>query len=156
MRDAFLWLPTSAMLVFLAGIGCRIGGPRSALVCLAFSLPIALSGWWDRAMITVYTVFVSVSLALAVGIPLGLINAARPRRAERFLLVCDTLQSFPSLIYLIPVILLFGVNDVAVVTAVMVFATVLIIHHTIEDLRCIPPDIVESAQMSRVSAAQLL
>lgn len=156
VRDAFLWLPVSAVLLLLAGVGYRIGGPRSALICLAFILPIAMSGWWDRAMITVYTVVVAVTLSLVIGVPLGLLGATRPERARRFLLVCDTLQTFPSFIYLIPVVMLFGVNDVAVVAAVMVFATVPIIRYTIEGLRNIPPEIVESAQMSGASPAQLL
>jgi glycine betaine/proline transport system permease protein len=77
LRDGFLWLPTAAVLLALAGAGWAVGGARSALVCLAFALPIALSGWWDRAMITAYTVFVSVVLALLVGVPLGLLGAAR-------------------------------------------------------------------------------
>jgi glycine betaine/proline transport system permease protein len=156
LRDAFLWLPTSAVLLALVGVGWRVGGPRSALVCLAFALPIALSGWWDRAMITTYTVFVSVSLALVIGVPLGLLGATSETRARRFLLVCDTAQTFPSFIYLIPVVMLFGVNDVAVVAAVMVFATVPIVRYTIEGLRSIPPEIVESAQMSGASPGQLL
>ncbi|NTT85294.1 ABC transporter permease [Tabrizicola fusiformis] len=156
LRDGFLWLPVSAVLVFLAGIGWAVGGPRSALICLAFFLPIALSGWWDRAMITVYTVFVAVTLALLIGVPLGLLGAARPGRARRFLLICDTLQTFPSFIYLIPVVMLFGVNDVAVIAAVMVFATVPIIRYTIEGLRSIPPEIVESAQMSGAGPGQIL
>ena len=156
VRDAFLWLPTSAVLVFLAGVGWRIGGARSALICLAFFLPIALSGWWDRAMITVYTVTVAVTLALIIGVPLGLFGAGNPLRAGRFLLVCDTLQTFPSFIYLIPVVMLFGVNDVAVVAAVVVFATVPIIRYTIEGLRNIPPEIVESAEMSGGTKAQIL
>lgn len=156
VRDAFLWLPTSAVLVLLAGIGWRIGGARSALICLAFILPIALSGWWDRAMITVYTVTVSVALALIIGVPLGIFGASKPVRAQRFLLICDTLQTFPSFIYLIPVVMLFGVNDVAVIAAVMVFATVPIIRYTIEGLRGIPPEIVESAEMSGSTNGQIL
>jgi glycine betaine/proline transport system permease protein len=156
LRDFFLWLPTSAVLLGLAGVGWRVGGPRSAVVCLAFVLPIALSGWWDRAMITTYTVFVSVALALIIGVPLGLIGAANEARARRVLLVCDTAQTFPSFIYLIPVIMLFGVNDVAVIAAVMVFATVPIVRYTVEGLRSIPPEIVESAQMSGASSGQLL
>lgn len=156
LRDAFLWLPTTAVLLALAGIGWRVGGLRSALVCLAFALPIALSGWWDRAMITVYTVFVSVALALILGVPLGLLGAVNEARSRRFLLVCDTFQTFPSFIYLIPVIMLFGVNDVAVIAAVVVFATVPIVRYTIEGLRGIPPEIVESAQMSGASPMQLL
>jgi len=156
LRDGVLALPVLAVLTFLAAVGWRVGGQRSALVCLAFFLPIALSGWWDRAMITVYMVVVSVALALAVGIPLGIHGAAHPRRAERALLVCDTLQTFPSFIYLIPVIMLFGVNDVAVVAAVMVFATVPILRYTIEGLRNVPPEVIEAAQMSGASRRQLL
>ncbi|MBC2834555.1 ABC transporter permease [Paragemmobacter straminiformis] len=156
LRDAFLWLPASAVLVFVAGIGWRVGGRRSALVCLAFALPIALSGWWDRAMITVYMVTVSVTLALLIGLPLGLIAAARPKRAARMLLVCDTLQTFPSFIYLIPVIMLFGVNDVAVIAAVVVFATVPILRYTVEGLRSVPPELVEAALMSGANPRQML
>lgn len=156
LRDGFLFLPVSAVLVLLAGVGWWIGGWRSALVCLAFILPIALSGWWDRAMITVYTVTVSVALALLIGIPAGLWGAARPARAERFLMVCDTLQTFPSFIYLIPVVMLFGVNDVAVVAAVVVFATVPIIRYTIEGLRSVPPETIEAAEMSGASPGQVL
>ncbi|WP_395541154.1 ABC transporter permease [Neotabrizicola sp. sgz301269] len=156
LRSAFLWLPTSAVLLALAGIGWWHGGWRSALVCLAFVLPIALSGWWDRAMITVYTVVFSVLLAFLIGVPLGLIGAANEARARRFLLACDTVQTFPSFIYLIPVIMLFGVNDVAVVAAVIVVASVPIVRYTIEGLRGVPPEIVEAAQMSGASPAQLL
>ena len=53
LRNAFLWFPVVSVLALLAAIGWRTGGARSALVCLAFFVPIALSGWWDRAMITV-------------------------------------------------------------------------------------------------------
>jgi glycine betaine/proline transport system permease protein len=81
-------------------------------------------------------------------VPLGIFGAARPERAARVLLVCDTLQTFPSFIYLIPVIMLFGVNDVAVVAAVMVFATVPIVRYTIEGLRNVPPEMIEAAEMS--------
>lgn len=156
LRDAFLAVPVLAVLTFLAAVGWRVGGQRSALVCLAFFLPIALSGWWDRAMITVYMLAVSVALALAVGLPLGIFGAARPARATKVLLICDTLQTFPSFIYLIPVIMLFGVNDVAVVAAVMVFATVPIVRYTIEGLRNVPAEVVEAAEMSGANRRQLL
>lgn len=156
LRDGFLWLPTTAVLTFVAAIGWRVGGRRSALVCLGFALPIALSGWWDRAMITVYMVAVSVVLALLIGVPLGLAAAARPKRAARMLLVCDTLQTFPSFIYLIPVIMLFGVNDVAVIAAVVVFATVPIVRYTVEGLRSVPPELVEAALMSGANPRQML
>ena len=70
--------------------------------------------------------------------------------------LCDTMQTFPSFIYLIPVIMLFGVNDVAVIAAVVVFATVPILRYTIEGLRGVPPELVEAAEMSGASRGQML
>ena len=156
LRNAFLWFPVVSVLALLAAIGWRTGGARSALVCLAFFVPIALSGWWDRAMITVYMVLAAVALALLVGLPIGILSARRPERAERALLICDTLQTFPSFIYLIPVIMLFGVNDVAVIAAITVFATVPIVRYMIEGLRNVPPETIEAAAMSGASERQLL
>lgn len=156
LRDAFLWFPVVSVLALLAAIGWRTGGARSALVCLAFFVPIALSGWWDRAMITVYMVLAAVTLALLVGLPIGILSARRPERAERALFICDTLQTFPSFIYLIPVIMLFGVNDVAVIAAITVFAAVPIVRYMIEGLRNVPPETIEAAAMSGASERQQL
>ena len=156
MRDAYLWLPFTAVLALLAAIGWAIGGLRSALICLAYFGLIAMSGWWDRAMITVYMVNISVVIAALVGLPLGIWAARSPARAARILLICDTAQTFPSFIYLIPVIMLFGVNDVAVVAAVVVFAAVPIVRYTIEGLRGVPPELVEAADMSGATRGQVL
>lgn len=156
MRDAYLWMPFSAVLALLAALGWAIGGLRSAAVCVAYFGLIAMSGWWDRAMITVYMVTISVLMAALVGLPLGIWAARKPARAERVLLVCDTAQTFPSFIYLIPVIMLFGVNDVAVVAAVMVFAAVPIVRYTIEGLCNVPPELIEAADMSGATRWQSL
>jgi glycine betaine/proline transport system permease protein len=72
------------------------------------------------------------------------------------LLLCDTLQTFPSFIYLIPVIMLFGVNDVAVVGAVVLFAAVPLIRYTIEGLRGVPEAVIEAADMSGATRGQSL
>ena len=156
MRDAYLWLPFSAVLVFLAGIGWRIGGLRSALVCLAFFGLIAMSGWWDRAMITVYMVTFAVFIATLIGLPLGIWAAHNERRAQTVLLICDTAQTFPSFIYLIPVVMLFGVNDVAAIGAVVIFGAVPMTRYTIEGLRQVPPSIIEAADMSGATRRQKL
>jgi len=156
MRDAYLWLPFSAVLLLLAGIGWSIGGRRSALVCLAFFGLIAMSGWWDRAMITVYMVSFAVLIAACIGLPLGVWAAQNERRANATLLVCDSAQTFPSFIYLIPVVMLFGVNDVAAIGAVVVFGAVPMTRYTIEGLRGVPETLVEAADMAGATRNQKL
>jgi glycine betaine/proline transport system permease protein len=156
MRDAYLWLPTGAVIAAFAGIGWLVGGARSALVCTGFLGFIALSGWWDRAMITAYMVTAAVIIASLVALPLGVWAAGAERRATRVLLVCDTAQTFPSFIYLIPVVMLFGVNDAAAIGAVVVFAAVPLTRYTIEGLRGVPPSLIEAADMAGATRRQTL
>ena len=156
IRDAYLWLPFSAVVVLFAGLGWRVGGRHSALVCTGFVGFIALSGWWDRAMITAYMVSFAVLISALIGMPLGIWAARKPARAKRILLLCDTLQTFPSFIYLIPVIMLFGVNDVAAISAVIVFGTVPMTRYTIEGLLTVPAHLLEAADMSGATRGQKL
>lgn len=155
-RDAILWLPYTTVLAMVVAAGWALGGWRSALVCLAFIIPIAMTGWWDRAMITVYTVLTAVTVAAMFGIPCGIWAAEKPSRARRTLLVCDTLQTFPSFIYLIPVVMLFGVSDVAVLAAVMVFAAVPLVRYTVEGLTGIAPEMLEAGKMNGATRWQAL
>ena len=88
--------------------------------------------------------------------PLGIWAAANERRAKIGLLICDTAQTFPSFIYLIPVVMLFGVNDVAAIGAVVVFAMVPLARYTIEGLRGVPETLIEAADMSGANKRQTL
>ena len=72
------------------------------------------------------------------------------------LLVSDSAQTFPSFVYLIPAIMLFGITDIAVIFAIMIFAMVPLIRYTIEGLRNVPPEMTESADMSGATRAQKL
>ena len=155
-RDALLWLPVPAVLLAVAAAGWAVGGRRSALTVLAFVMVIALTGWWDRSVITLYTVIAAVMLASLLGIPLGIFAARSQRWSTRILLACDTAQTFPSFIYLIPAIMLFGVNDVAVVFSILIFAMVPLTRYTVEGLRTVPPEILEAADMAGASRSQKL
>ncbi len=156
MRDAYLWLPFTAVLAFAAGVGWVVGSLRSALVCVAFVGLIAMSGWWDRAMITTYMVTFAVLIVVIIGLPLGIWASRSSARSRLILLVCDTAQTFPSFIYLIPVVMLFGVNDVAAIGAVIGFGLVPMTRYTIEGLRAVPPEIDEAADMSGATFRQKL
>lgn len=155
-RNALLWIPTSAFILVIMSFGWWLAGKREALIAGLFFAIIASTGWWDRAIITLYTVISAVTLATLIGIPLGIIASRSPRWAERTLLACDTAQTFPSFIYLIPAIMLFGVNDVAVVFSILIFATVPLTRYTIEGLRTVPSEIVEGADMSGANKRQKL
>ena len=156
LRDFYLWLPFTAVLLGLAALGKRIGGWRSATIALAYFGLIAASGWWDRAMITVYMVSFAVLLCVLIGLPMGIWAARAERRSRIMLLICDTAQTFPSFIYLIPVVMLFGVNDVAAIGAVIAYGSVPMTRYTIEGLRQVPVAQVEAADMCGATSWQAL
>ncbi len=67
MRDAFLYAPTLAVFILIGGARLILGGWYSALLALMFFVFGALSGWWDRAMITAYMVLFAVFVCLVHG-----------------------------------------------------------------------------------------
>ena len=156
VRDAFRWVPYAGVLLLTFGVGWSIGGLRSALLSLAFMGFIAISGWWDRAMITLYLVFFSVLLAAIVGLPLGIWAAQSEPRARVVLTALDSAQTFPSFVYLLPAIMLFNVSDVAVILAILIFALVPIARYTIEGLRSVPEAQKEAADMAGATRFQKL
>ena len=71
-------------------------------------------------------------------------------------LLCDTFQTFPSFIYLIPVIMLFQVGDVAAITAIVIYAAIPIVRYTIFGLRGVPNETIEAAITAGCTPRQIL
>ena len=156
MRAAFLRMPIVATFVLVMGTGYIIGGIRSALVVGSLTLFIALTEWWDRALVTAYMATVGVIVSSIIGITVGTICAQNNSTSKFILAVCDIFQTFPSFVYLIPVMMLFGVTDTAVLIAVIVYATIPATRYTVEGLRSIPPALHDAGAMSGVNNIQRL
>ena len=154
VKTAYLGMPVAATFALAMGIGFIVGGIRSALIVGGFLLFIALTEWWDRALITAYLMSVAVLISTTIGIITGTLCAQHPVSARFILTVCDTFQTFPSFIYLIPVMMLFGVTDTSVLIAIVVYATVPAMRYTVEGLRSVPESLLEAGSMSGVNRFQ--
>ena len=156
MRALYLRMPAVATLVLVIGAGYIIGGIRSALVVGGLTLFIALSPWWDRALVTLYMATFGVFISTIIGFTVGIISFQNKHTANFMLGVCDIFQTFPSFVYLIPVMMLFGVTDTSVLIAVIVYATIPATRYTIEGLRSVPEALHDAATMSGVTKVQRL
>ena len=154
MKSAYLSMPVVATFVLTMGIGYIIGGIRSAIIIGGLLLFIALTEWWDRALITMYLMSFGTIVSAIIGITVGTLCAQKPYTAKFILLVCDTFQTFPSFIYLIPVVLLFGVTDTSVLIAVIVYATIPATRYTVEGLLSVPSALHDAGSMSGVNRLQ--
>ncbi|MEY8099140.1 ABC transporter permease [Falsihalocynthiibacter sp. S25ZX9] len=155
-RDFMLSIPTPAMIMIVVAFAIWLGGRRQGIIAAIFFSLIALSGWWDRSIITLYSVLAAVSIAMFIGIPLGIWASKSEKWSRRILIACDTAQTFPSFIYLIPAIMLFGITATAVVGSILIFAMVPLTRYTIEGLRTVPHEMTEAADMAGATRMQKL
>jgi glycine betaine/proline transport system permease protein len=125
-------------------------------------LPVSLfgfllvAGFWTPFMLTIYLVTSATILCILIGTPIGIWAARSPRAARYILALCDTLQTFPSFIYLIPVIMLFQTSDLSNVLAMLAYASVPAIRYTYLGLTRVPAATVEAAIASGATRRQRL
>jgi glycine betaine/proline transport system permease protein len=155
-RDFLLSIPTFGLIGFVVAGALALGGRKSGTYALIFFGLVALSGWWDRSVITLYSVISAVILATIIGLPIGILAARSAKWSNRVLLACDTAQTFPSFIYLIPAIMLFGITATTVVFSVFIFTMVPLVRYTVEGLRGVPAEMTEAADMSGATKMQKL
>lgn len=155
-RNFMLSIPTPALIMLVVAFALALAGRKQAIYAAVFFSLVALSGWWDRAIITLYSVISAVTLAALLGLPIAIIAARSENWSKRVLLICDTAQTFPSFVYLIPAIMLFGITDIAVIFSILIFAMVPLMRYTIEGLRTVPPEMTEAADMAGATRLQKL
>lgn len=157
MRNFYQAMPWAVIFASIGVLGYRLGGWRLAvLVCSLFFFIIVLPGNWEFATTTFYYVSSALAVCVLIGIPLGIWSASSPRVAKITMTCCDTLQTFPSFIYLLPAIMLFKVGELAIIFAIVPYATVPAIRYTYLGLRLVPEVTGEAARMSGATSLQRL
>ena len=151
-----LWLPWPVVTAFAFLLGNRFGGLRlgtGTVLCLFF---IGCFGLWNAGMETLALMVASVAIALLIGIPLG-IGIARSDRAEAAVRpVLDAMQTMPAFVYLIPVVLFFGIGAVPAAIAAVIYAVPPVVRLTNLGLRRVAAEIVEAAQAFGSTPRQML
>ena len=156
VKRFLLALPWVAVVGMVGLAGYQLGGWRLALFTGSLALFMAVTGNWEKSMISVYLCGISVIIASSIGIPIG-IYSARHERAHRITqVIVDTLQTLPSFVYLIPVVMLFRVGDFSAMIAVIAYALAPAIRYTDHGIRQIPPALVEAGKAVGCSRRQLL
>jgi glycine betaine/proline transport system permease protein len=140
----------------LALLGLRLGGWRLGLLVAGLALFIVAAGQWANAMTTVYLCGVSVLIAALLGMPIGIASGLSPPIWRGVQPVIDTLQTLPSFVYLIPVVMLFRVGDFAAMIAVVLYAIAPAIRYTRHGIARTPPDLLEAGTAAGCTKRQIL
>jgi len=139
-------LPPWLVILAFAFVAWRFSGVWLALFTAASLVFIGLLGLWEDTMTTLAMVVSAVIFCAAVGLPLG-IMAARSDRFDTYLRpILDAMQTTPAFVYLVPIVMLFSVGNVAGVLATIIFALPPIIRLTNLGIRQVPQELVEAGQ----------
>ena len=149
-------LPPLIVIAALALAAWRFSGKGLAIFTLVTMTFVGLLGLWEDTMTTLAMVISSVLFCALAGIPLG-IWAGRSDAFEAGIRpVLDAMQTTPAFVYLVPIVMLFSVGNVAGVLATIVFALPPIIRLTSLGIRQVHPELVEAAQAFGATRWQVL
>ena len=156
VEAALLWLPWYVVVTATGMVATSILGLRGGLLTAAGVMYFGSVGLWEESIQTLALMGVAVVISVAIGIPLGIWGARREgvERALRPLL--DAMQTLPAFVYLIPVVLLFGIARVPAIIATTIYALPPVIRLTTLGIRSVEPTTVEAAEMFGATPGQIL
>ncbi|WP_028746629.1 ABC transporter permease [Rhizobium mesoamericanum] len=148
------WPIITLMVLIIAWLASR--SLKIVLGCLATLLLIGYFDMWEDTMRTVSMIFVCTVLSIALGLPIGILMARSDRFQRVVHPILDVMQTMPSFVYLIPVVMLLGIGRVPGLIAVVIYAIPPMIRLTDLGIRLVDKDVLEAADAFGVSNSQKL
>lgn len=143
LRSSPWWTVVLAVAV-LAWLASRRVLFAAAMALMLFA--IGVIGLWDAAMQTLALMIVAVFLSVLIGIPLGLLMASFKWLRRIMLPVLDVMQTMPSFVYLIPVVMLFNLGKIAALIATVIYAIAPVIRLTDLGIRLVDSEVLEASR----------
>ena len=132
---------------------------RHLAKALAFTLSIFLVGslgLWDQMIQTLALVIIATLIAILIALPLGICSAGSNGLRRVLLPLLDVMQTMPSFVYLVPVLMLFGLGKIPAIFATVVYATPPLIRLTDLGIRQVSEELTEAARAFGTTRWQLL
>ena len=156
LREFLVWIPWPVMISLIFIMGWRLGSMKIGIASALGMVLIGLVNLWEPAMVTIAIMAGSVSIAVILGIPIGILMA-RSNLFEIILRpILDAMQTMPSFVYLVPGIMLFGLGNVAAILATVLYSIPPCIRLTNLGIRQVNPSVVEAGESFGSTTYQLL
>lgn len=149
-------MPAPIAIILFSLIAWQLSGKVMGAASFISLILIGAIGAWSEAMVTLALVLTSLLFCLIIGLPLGiwLANSDRASKIVRPLL--DAMQTTPAFVYLVPIVMLFGIGNVPGVVVTIIFALPPIVRLTILGIKQVPEDLIEAAQSFGANPRQML
>jgi len=155
--EAFLQaIPFVVFTLALSAVAWLVSGRGVALFTLAALVAIDLIGVWPETMTTLAMILTAVFFCAVVGIPVGVLAARSDVFAAVLRPILDIMQTIPPFVYLVPIVMLFGVGIVPGVIATIIFALPPVVRLTNLGIRQVPSEMVEAGYAFGARPLQVL
>ncbi|MCR9151143.1 MAG: choline ABC transporter permease subunit [Rhodobacteraceae bacterium] len=159
--DAILWVlqtphPLIVVAAFVALTYALQRNWKTALLVFAGFLFILNQDYWEETTESLTLVLSSCVLCMAVGVPIGIAAAHRPRLFSAMRPVLDLMQTLPTFVYLIPAIVFFGIGMVPGLIATVIFVLPAPIRLTHLGISSTPSALLEAATAFGATPRQVL
>ncbi|MGH8844540.1 MAG: ABC transporter permease, partial [Advenella sp.] len=117
---------------------------------------LGVLGLWDAGMQTLSLMIMATAISIIIGIPLGVITAKSNPVRSVMLPILDVMQTLPSFVYLIPVVMLFGLGKIPAIIATVIYAVPPLIRLTDLGIRLVDREVLEASRAFGASSSQQL
>ncbi len=155
--DGILWVPDIVVVLFIAALGWYM--QRSWKLALGIALGFAFiinQGLWKETVETLVLVVSAAFLSMAIGVPIGIWLAHRTRLFAYVQPLLDLMQTMPTFVYLIPVLILFGLGLAPGLLVTIIFASPAPIRLTYLGITSVPRPMIEAGMAFGATPGQLL
>ncbi|PWE33359.1 glycine/betaine ABC transporter permease [Maritimibacter sp. 55A14] len=149
-------IPMPLFTLALVLVAWAVASRGLALFTLVALAVVDLIGVWPQTMTTLAMILTAVLFCAIVGVPLGIAAARRDGFEKGLRPVLDIMQTIPPFVYLVPIVMLFGVGMTPGIIATIIFALPPIIRLTNLGIRSVPEDLIEAAYAFGSSPRQVL
>jgi glycine betaine/proline transport system permease protein len=156
VESFLLHLNPYVVILFFVLLALQVSSKKLAVGTLVSFLIIGFIGAWEGSMITLSLVITAVLFSVIIGLPLGIWSAKNDTVDKVLRPILDGMQTTPAFVYLIPIVMLFGIGNVPGVIVTIIFALPPLIRLTNLGIRQVPADLIEASRSFGASSSQML
>lgn len=155
-QQLLLGMPAPVAIILFALIAWQISSLGMGVATLVSLIIIGAIGAWSQAMITLALVLTALLFCIVIGLPMGIWLARSPGAAKVIRPLLDAMQTTPAFVYLVPIVMLFGIGNVPGVVVTIIFALPPVVRLTILGINQVPADLIEASRSFGASPRQML
>ena len=152
-----LQIPAVLLALMIAGLAYWLQKSKPLATAVLLGLLFIINqNLWKETVQTLVLVVAATALSMAIGVPIGIWAAHKPKVWRVTQPILDLMQTMPTFVYLIPILILFGLGAAPALIVTIIFAMPAPVRMTYLGITSIPKPMIEAGESFGATKSQLL